>query len=105
MKIKQHSVYMVKLGWDGQGHEQQGDRPFYVVSSDEYNERSQTPIGFFLSTSEKKSQNRFTVQCDIGWINCTQVRTLSSDRVIRFMGTVDKGITQSVMEYFIKEVM
>jgi mRNA-degrading endonuclease toxin of MazEF toxin-antitoxin module len=64
MIINKHEIWMVELGNNAVGHEQKGNRPFYVISNNEYNKNSKTPIGFFLSTSEKKAQNRFTV--DVG---------------------------------------
>jgi mRNA-degrading endonuclease toxin of MazEF toxin-antitoxin module len=45
--IKQNSIWLVKLEDKKVGQEQCGDRPFYVISSTEYNQRSGTPIGFF----------------------------------------------------------
>ena len=54
-EIKQNSIWMVKMVYDGiVGHEQKGTRPFYVISNDRYNNNSSTPIGYFLSTSSKK---------------------------------------------------
>jgi len=83
MEIKQYSIWMVDLGNKecSKGHEQYENRPFYVISSTGYNLRSGTPIGFFVSTSEKKSQKEFTIKLeDKGWVNITQIRTLDKSR-------------------------
>ena len=90
LEIKQHSIWMVELGDKtcNKGHEQYGDRPFYVISSTNYNKKSKTPIGFFISTSEKKSQNHFTLKLeDKGWVNVSQIRTLDK---IRFKHCIDQ---------------
>ncbi len=57
-EIKQYSLWMVDLGNQecAKGHEQHGNRPFFVISSTEYNNKSKTPIGFFASNSEKKAK-------------------------------------------------
>ena len=104
-EIKQHSIWMVNLGNDSVGHEQRGNRPFYVISSSGYNKMSNTPIGFFLSTSEKKSQNRFAVKCSVGWVNSSQIRTISSERFLYFMGESDKATTMKVLETMVDEVL
>jgi len=83
LKIKQFSVWLVELGDKkcAEGHEQKYDRPFFVISSDEYNKKSKTPIGFFLSTSEHKKTNKFSIQIDNeSAINISQIRTLSEKR-------------------------
>jgi len=103
--IKQNDIWMVSLGHDAVGHEQKGDRPFVVISSDEYNRNSGTPVGFFLSTSLKKSTNRFAVELVSGVANISQVRTLSSLRFKKFMNNAGKGSTQRLMEKFIAEVL
>ena len=63
MEIMQYSIWMVDLGDKkcSEGHEQYGNRPFYVISSTDYNKKSKTPIGFFVSTSEKQP---FTLKLD-----------------------------------------
>ena len=104
-EIKQHSVWMVELGYDGKGHEQQGNRPFYVISSTKYNSSSNTPIGFFMSTSKKKASNRFAVNFDVGVVNVSQIRTLSSERFLRHMGDADKAVGNKIMQKFVSEIL
>ena len=107
--IKQKEIWMINLGEDNiVGHEQKGNRPFFVISNDEYNQSSKTPIGFFLSTSAHKKTNRFSVETignQIGSINTSQIRTISEDRFIRKIG---EGTTQelnTVLETFLKEII
>ncbi len=105
MVIKQHEIWMVSLGHDAMGHEQNGDRPFYVISNTDYNASSQTPIGFFMSTSKKKASNRFAVDVINGTVNVSQIRTLSSKRFLRFMDVDVKATTQVALESFIKNIL
>lgn len=108
--ILQNDIWMVKMGTAGiVGHEQKGNRPFYVISKSDYNKNSKTPIGFFLSTSTKKQQNRFTVDVDMQGtnetVNVSQIRTISSDRFISKMGTGTNQDTQKLLATFIKELI
>ena len=108
--IKQNDIWMVALGEEGiVGHEQKGNRPFYVISSTGYNQVSNTPIGFFLSTSEKKKLNRFAVEVDmqgsLETVNVSQIRTLSSDRFLRYMGSGSDEDLQKLIETFNQEIV
>ena len=108
--IKQNDIWMVDMGVDGiVGHEQKGTRPFYVISNTEYNTFSKTPIGFFLSTSEKKKENRFTVDVDMQGksenVNTSQIRTISSERFMRYMGHGSDEETKLLLETFEREVI
>jgi mRNA-degrading endonuclease toxin of MazEF toxin-antitoxin module len=107
--IKQGSVWMVKLGTDNIiGHEQKGDRPFYVISSTEYNSASNTPVGFFLSTSEHKRSNKYTVAVMINgtaeYVNVSQIRTISSDRLLRHMGDSPNSLS-GILEVFNSSIL
>lgn len=108
--IKQNDIWMVNIGYDGiVGHEQKGTRPFYVISDTEYNTRSETPIGFFLSTSEKKRQNKYTLDIDMQGVlenvNVSQIRTISTQRFIRYMGTGTDQDLQKLISVFQQEII
>lgn len=108
--ISQHDIWMVKMGYDGiVGHEQKGNRPFYVISNTDYNKNSKTPIGFFLSTSAKKQTNRFTVDVDMQGtlenVNVSQIRTISSQRFLTKMGTGSNEDTKKLMETFVLNIL
>jgi len=103
--IKQNSIWMCSMGHDGIiGHEQKGNRPFYVISNTDYNTKSKTPIGFFLSTSAKKQGNRFTVDVDMQGtpenVNISQIRTISSERFWKYMGTGTQKDLDTLMKTF-----
>ena len=110
MNIKQNSIWMVKMGYDGiVGHEQKGNRPFYVISNDNYNKNSGTPIGYFLSTSKKKKANRFTYDVDMDGVmetvNISQIRTISSDRFLRHMGDCNNNDLLELQEIFQNQII
>jgi mRNA-degrading endonuclease toxin of MazEF toxin-antitoxin module len=101
---------MVNMGQDGiVGHEQRGTRPFYVISDTDYNNASRTPIGFFLSTSEHKKLNRYTVdvnmQGTLETVNTSQIRTISSERFMTYMGHGNNDDLKTLMETFNRELL
>jgi len=103
--IEQNSIWMCSMGHVGiVGHEQKGNRPFYVISNTKYNNSSKTPIGFFLSTSSKKKGNRFTYDVDMQGVlenvNVSQIRTISAERFFKFMGTGTNEDTKELMNMF-----
>jgi len=110
MDIKQNSIWMVKMGYDGvAGHEQKGNRPFYVISNDTYNKNSGTPIGYFLSTSNKKKANRFTYDVDMQGtpenVNISQIRTISSERFLRNMGNGTNKDLDNLQKLFKEQIL
>lgn len=83
--IDQFSIWSVQLEDNPVGHEQGGNRPFFVISSRAYNINSQTPIGFIMSSSNNKSKNNYTIvipemENKVSHINITQIRTLDISR-------------------------
>ena len=107
-EIKQYSLWMVNLGNKecAKGHEQYGDRPFFVISSTEYN-KSKTPIGFFSSTSKKKAQNKYSLDIDDkGSINISQIRTLSSKRFKKCMEEIHSSkLEAQILSTFINQIV
>lgn len=104
--IEKFSIWLVKLEDNPIGHEQGGKRPFFVISDTVYNENSGTPIGFIMSTSEKKSKNRFAIQVDnISHVNVSQIRTLDSSRFLSFKKNVDKEKSLEIIENFMKQIV
>ncbi len=100
---------MVELGEKScsKGHEQYGNRPFYVISATEYNIKSETPIGFFVSTSEKKSQNKFTLELeDKGSANISQIRTLDKSRFKKCIDQIQSNeLETEVLSKFINQII
>ena len=108
-EIKQYSLWMVDLGNKecAEGHEQYGDRPFFVISSTEYNKKSKTPIGFFASTSEKKAQNKYSLNIDDkGSVNISQIRTLSQKRFKKCIDEIySTNLEAKILSTFINQII
>lgn len=104
MKINQFEVWLVDFGDDEKcfkSHEQRYTRPFLVISNYNYNSTSKTPIGFILSTSEKKSQNDYTLPLtDKSHVNISQIKTISEERFIK---KEDTNITPKDFQKIIKK--
>ncbi len=109
LDIKQYSLWLVDLGDKrcAKGHEQYGNRPFFVISSTEYNKNSKTPIGFFASTSEKKAQNKYSLDIDNrGAINVSQIRTLSQKRFKECIKEVySSDLEAKILSTFINQII
>lgn len=109
LEIKQYEVWMINLGEDNiVGHEQKGNRPFFVISDSYYNKASGTPIGFLMSTSEHKKANRFSIETVgnlKGSVNVSQIRTLSADRFLYRMGVGTEAELKIMMETFQKQII
>ena len=109
IEIKQHSIWMVELGEQScsKGHEQYGDRPFYVISSTDYNKTSGTSIGFFMSSSEHKAKNKFSLKLDDkGAVNVSQIRTLDNSRFKKFKTQIrSNDLEIEVISKFINQII
>lgn len=79
----------------GHGREQSGERPVLIVSHNVFNERSGTVIALALTSQEQKA--RFPLTHELtrsklpkrSWVKISQIRTLSTARIGRKLGTVD----------------
>ncbi len=109
IEIKQHSIWMVELGEQScsRGHEQYGNRPFYVISSTDYNRTSETPIGFFMSKSEHKAENKFSLKLDEkGAVNVSQIRTLDRARFKKCINEIhSNNLEIEVISKFINQII
>jgi mRNA-degrading endonuclease toxin of MazEF toxin-antitoxin module len=98
------------MGFDGIiGHEQKGTRPFYVISDSGYNAASKTPVGFFMSTSEHKKTNNYTIIINMQGaseaVNTSQIRTISADRFIKYMGHGNDDDLRLLVDTFQKQII
>lgn len=109
--IKQNEVWLVELGEDNiVGHEQKGNRPFYVISSSHYNDISQTPVGFFTSMSEKKKTSKYVIEIDVGggnkqYVNISQIRTLCTSRFKKLMYTGKPEDLKNILDLYDREII
>jgi len=89
--ILQFSVWNVELEKKPVGHEQGGNRPFFVISSSEYNKRSGTPMGFICSNSQNKINREFSEEMHFknskktSHVNVSQIRTLDETRFLNMI--------------------
>lgn len=90
-KILQFSVWNVELENKPVGHEQGGNRPFFIISSSEYNKKSGTPMGFICSTSQNKVNREFSEEIHFknskktSHVNVSQIRTLDKTRFLNII--------------------
>jgi len=87
------------------GHEQGKKRPFFVISPYDYNIKSSTPIGFIMSTSEKKSKNNYSMPLGNSFVNVSQIRTLDISRFGKFIQHIDKDLGLKVVRKFINQLV
>jgi mRNA interferase MazF len=78
----------------GVGHEQAGERPVLIISHDVFNERSGTVIALALTSQEQAAGFPLTHELlksklpKRSWVKISQVRTLSTARLGRKLGSV-----------------
>ena len=87
------------------GHEQAGFRPCLIVSVDEFNHGpAGLIIGIPITTIDKKIPFHVAVNPPEGglkrksFIKCEDVRSVSTERLMKCFGTVSKETMQSVEE-------
>jgi len=86
------------------GHEQSGSRPVLVLSQDVFNDRSGTIIAIVL-TSRKPSAS-FPLTFEISdsklpkksWVKISQIRTLSTQRLGKKIGTASDEELEMIIE-------
>jgi mRNA-degrading endonuclease toxin of MazEF toxin-antitoxin module len=92
----QGDIWIANLEKKAMGHEQGGRRPVVIISKTKWNKSSKTPICVILSTSKKKSKNRYTVQLkrnreESSSANASQVYTLDAKRLLRKVDSISKS--------------
>jgi mRNA interferase MazF len=107
--IQQFSIWLVQLEEKPIGHEQGGDRPFLVISNNIYNHNSKTPIGFILSTSEKKGKNKFALQLEnmpsnLSHVNISQIRTLDYSRFTKKISEISEKEGKEIIQTFLRRM-
>lgn len=77
------------------GREQSAERPVLILSQDIFNERSGTVIAMALTSQEPRAGFPLTHEIlksrlpKRSWVNTSQIRTLSTDRIGKKIGAVD----------------
>ncbi len=76
------------------GKEQASQRPVLILSQDVFNERSGTVIAMAISSQSQRAGFPLTFELDPkdlpkrSWVKISQIRTLSTERIGRKIGTV-----------------
>ncbi|MCL4781320.1 MAG: type II toxin-antitoxin system PemK/MazF family toxin [Gammaproteobacteria bacterium] len=77
------------------GREQAGERPVLILSHDVFNERSGTVIAMALTSQEQRARFPLTHEIEStrlpkrSWVKISQIRTLSTERIGRKVGSVE----------------
>ncbi len=86
------------------GHEQSGERPVLILSHDVFNERSGTVIAMALTSQEQRAGFPLTHELqqsklpNRSWVKISQIRTLSTERIDRKIGSVTPEELAHVIE-------
>ena len=104
-RVLTRGVYWAKLD-PTIGVEQQGTRPVLVVSIDSFNNNSGSVIAFAITS--KKPQVEYPLVYELptdllskpSWVKISQIRTLSTQRLGKFIAQVEEEDYQKVMAGF-----
>jgi len=86
------------------GNEQSGRRPVLIVSADVFNDRSGTVIAVALTSQAPRAGFPLTLELDsaklpkVSWVKINQIRTLSTERIGRRIGTASPEEVAQVIE-------
>ena len=86
------------------GKEQAGRRPVVVLSQDVFNERSGTIIAVAITSQSQRAG--FPLVLELGpnalpkrsWVKISQIRTLSTERIGKKIGTVSRKELDQIVE-------
>ena len=86
------------------GNEQAGLRPVLVISHDIFNERSGTVIAMAVTAQSPRAGFPLTLELDSAklpkrsWVNISQIRTLSTERIGGRLDRVEPDLLAQVVE-------
>ena len=86
------------------GHEQSGERPVLILSQDVFNERSGSVIAMAITSQQQRAGFPLTHEIQRSklpkrsWVKISQIRTLSTERIGRKIGSVDPEELAHVIE-------
>ena len=104
-RILKKSIHWAKLD-PTLGTEQAGTRPVLVVSIDSFNKNSNSVIA--LAITSKKPKVKYPLVFKLSdsllpkpsWVKITQIRTLSVERLGRFIAAIDDEQFEQIMSGF-----
>ena len=86
------------------GHEQSGERPVLILSQDVFNDRSGPVIAMALTSHEQRAGFPLTHEINTAalpkrsWVKISQIRTLSTERIGRRIGSLRPSELEHVIE-------
>ncbi|CAN5387307.1 type II toxin-antitoxin system PemK/MazF family toxin [soil metagenome] len=86
------------------GNEQAGSRPVLVLSDNVFNDRSGTVIAIILTSQQPTARFPMTFELSDtklpkkSWVKISQIRTLSSERLGKKIGTASKEELETIIE-------
>jgi mRNA interferase MazF len=86
------------------GKEQAGLRPVVILSQDVFNERSGTVIAVAITSRPQRAKFPLTLELppnDLpkhSWVKISQIRTLSTERIGKKIGTVSQEDLDQIIE-------
>jgi mRNA interferase MazF len=92
------------------GNEQQGLRPVLILSHEIFNERSGTVIAVALTSQKPKAGFPLTLELENkklpkqSWVKISQIRTLSTERLGKKLGSASEEEMGQVLEGLIEIV-
>lgn len=104
-RILRGGIYWAKLD-PTIGKEQQGTRPVVVVSIESFNNNSDSAIAFAITS--KKPKVKYPLVWELpsdllpkpSWVKITQIRTLSTKRLGKYLAKVEEEDYQKIMTAF-----
>ena len=86
------------------GHEQGGNRPVAIISDDVFNRNSGTVIAMAITSQPQKAGYPLTLEITSAelrkrsWIKISQIRTLSTERIGRKIGSLNDEEMEEIVE-------
>jgi len=86
------------------GHEQSGSRPVLVLSQDIFNDRSGTVVAVVLTSQKPSASFPLTFELSDSklpkksWVKISQIRTLSTQRLGKKIGTASDEELEMILE-------
>jgi len=87
-----------------QGNEQSGRRPVVILSQDIFNERSGTVIAVAITSQSQRAGFPLSLELESNalpkrsWVKISQIRTLSTERIGKRIGTVSRKELDQLIE-------
>ncbi len=108
-RVLRGEIYWAELG-STRGREQAGLRPVLVLSHDIFNARSGTAIVLAITSQPQRAGYPLTLRLEDArlpkpsWVKISQIRTLSTERLRRRLGTLSPEELGRVVEGFFELV-